>query len=114
MEIARKRKEVKELSKLLKECKLKMLSQNSIKVSEIHFFSKYESYLTNQIGLILEEIENKNKERKIKLDELVQKSKETKTFEKLEEKHFEKFLKETEKLEQTELDEIAVQEFIKE
>lgn len=112
--IATKRKEIEELQKLLKECKLKMLKKNSIKVSELHFYSKYESYLLDQIELTEEEIELKLKERKEKLEELIQKSKETKTFEMLEEKHLAEFIKECEKQEQNELDEIAVQEFIKE
>ena len=114
MEIAKKNKEIIELNRLLKECKAKMTNHNSIKVSELHFYSKYENYLTGQIELVKMHIEAKREERQIKLDELVKKSKETKTFEKLEENHLAEFIKEKNKIEQNELDEIAVQEFIKE
>ena len=44
----------------------------------------------------------------------MQKSKETKTFEKLEESHFMEFVKSQDKLEQKEMDEFAVNEFLKE
>jgi len=114
LEIKKKNNEIIELNKLLKKCKTKMINHNSIKVSELHFYSKYENYLTNQIDLVKMHIEAKREERQIKLDELVKKSKDTKTFEKLEENHFAEFIKKHDKLEQYELDEIAVQKFIKE
>ena len=114
LEIAKNKEKITELNKLVKEGKIKMLNQDSIKVSELHFYSKYESYLLSQIELLQKHIQEKKIERQNKLNELVQKSKETKTFEKLEEKHFTEFVKEQDKIEQNELDEIAVQKFIKE
>ncbi|MCB0732389.1 MAG: flagellar FliJ family protein, partial [Ignavibacteriae bacterium] len=47
-------------------------------------------------------------------EELIKKSKETKTFEKLEDKHLAEFVKVQEKMEQKELDEFAVIDFLKE
>ena len=114
LEIAKNKEKITELNKLVKKGKIKMLNQDSIKVSELHFYSKYESYLLSQIELLQKHIQEKKIERQNKLNELVQKSKETKTFEKLEEKHFTEFVKEQDKIEQNELDEIAVQKFIKE
>ena len=57
------------------------------------------------------DLAKKNIEKENKVKELIKKSKETKTFEKLEEKHRAEFFKSQDKLEQIELDEIAVKEF---
>jgi flagellar export protein FliJ len=46
--------------------------------------------------------------------ELVKKTQETKTFEKLEEKHLMEFLKAQDKIEQKEMDEFAVNEYLRE
>lgn len=113
MDIANKNKAAFELIEQLKEYKRKKLEKNK-KVTELHFYEKYESYLTEQIGLIRHYISQKKIERDEKLIELVQKSKETKTFEKLEESHLMEFVKSQDKLEQKEMDEFAVNEFLKE
>ena len=114
MDIASKNNEILELAELLKEHKRKKLEEKNKKVIEFHFYEKYESYLNEQIGLIRHYISQKKLERNEKLVELVKKSKETKTFEKLEESHLTEFVKTQDKLEQKEMDEFAVNEFLKE
>ncbi len=114
MDIANKNNEILELAKQLKEHKRKKLEEKNKKIIELHFYEKYESYLNEQIGLIRNYISQKKIERNEKLAELVKKSKETKTFEKLEESHLTEFVKVQDKLEQKEMDEFAVNEFLKE
>jgi flagellar export protein FliJ len=114
VDIANNNNKIFELAKLLKEQKKKKLDKKSKTIKEYHFDEKYESYLVEQIELIRKYIAKKKIERNKKLQELIKKSKETKTFEKLEEKHFADFIKTQEKLEQKEMDEFAVKEFIKE
>lgn len=114
LDIAHNNNKILKLASLLKEQKKKKLEKKSKAIKEYHFDEKYESYLVEQIELIRNYIAKKKIERNKKLQELVEKSKETKTFEKLEEKHFAAFVKTQEKLEQKEMDEFAVKEFIKE
>ena len=113
LEIERKKTEIKELNKQIKNEKTKILNSKSRKASELHFYSMYENYLINKIDEIKAELVLKKEERIKKLKELEEKIKETKIFEKLEEKHLQEFIIEQDKLEQLELDEIAVKEFIK-
>ena len=113
LEIANKKSEINRLMELLKVQKVKKLGKQSKTITELHFDEKYESYLVEQMEILDKYIEEKNMERKNKLEELVDKAKETKTFEKLEEKHFTQFVKEVEKKDQIEMDEFAVQEFLK-
>ena len=53
------------------------------------------------------------KNRIMKQEELVEKSKETKMFEKLKIKHHGEFIKDQNKLEQIELDDIATKKFVR-
>jgi flagellar export protein FliJ len=114
LDIANSNKKIFDLAKLLKEQKKKKLEKKSKTIKEYHFDEKYESYLVDQMELIRKHIADKKIERNKKLEELIKKTKETKTFEKLEEKHFADFVKTQEKLEQKEMDEFAVNEFLKE
>jgi flagellar FliJ protein len=114
LDIANRRDEILELSKKLKDQKHKKLEQKSKKILDYHFDEKYESYLAEQISLIQKYIADRRIERNDKLKELVQKSKETKTFEKLKENHLSDFIKSQEKLDQKEMDEFAVNEYLKE
>ncbi len=113
LDIANANKEITNIQILKRKQKVKKLESQYIKLNDLHFYEKYESYLNEQIKILKEYINKKNIEKKKKLEELIQKSKETKTFEKLEEKHFDDFKIAQEKLEQNEMDEIAVKEFIK-
>lgn len=114
LDLANKREKILELNKILKEQKQKKLDRKTKKISEYHFDEKYESYLEEQINLTQKYIAAKKNERNKKLKELVQKAKETKTFEKLRENHLENFIKDQEKKEQKEMDEVAVNEFLRE
>ncbi len=111
LEIERLKEEVQLLKKELKETKIKKLKNHSTSINELQFYSKHENYCERKINLLRKEIDKKNIEKEKKIKELVKKSKETKTFEKLREKHLEEFIKTQDKLEQIELDEIAVKEF---
>ena len=106
--------EILELTKQLKEYKKKKLEHGTKKITELHFYEKHESFLSEQLKIIKNYIVRKKIERNEKIEVLMQKSKETKTFEKLEEKHLLEFIKTQDKLEQKEMDEFAVNEFIKE
>ena len=113
LDIANKRAEIKKLQELKLKHKKKKIESQYAKLNDLHFYEKYEAYLNEQIEVLNQEIDKRNIERKNKLEELVEKSKETKTFEKLEEKHFESFRIAQEKQDQLEMDEIAVKEFVK-
>lgn len=114
LDIANNNKKIFDLAILLKEQKKKKLEKKSKTIKEYHFDEKYESYLVDQMELIRKYVADKKIERNKKLKELVKKTKETKIFQKLEEKHFTDFVKTQEKLEQKEMDEFAVKEFLKE
>ena len=113
LEIVKKETEIKNLTEQIRSEKAKVLNRKSMKASELHFYSMYENYLINRIDEIKAELVLKKEERNKKVKELEEKIKETKIFEKLEEKHLQEFVIEQDKLEQLELDEIAVKEFIK-
>ena len=114
LEIKKKRNEIKDINELLKKSKLAKTQRQTKSSEDLHFFEKYENYLSEQKTLIEKYISEKRAEREEKVKELMQRSKETKTFVKLEEKHFEEFIKLQNKIDQKEMDEIAIQEFIRE
>jgi flagellar export protein FliJ len=114
LEISKKTIEIQELSILLKEQKRKKIDRQTKTVREYHFDEKYESFIVEKIGIIQKYLTGKKNERKKKLEELIKNSKETKIFEKLEEKHLTDFIKSQEKSEQKEMDEFAVNGFLKE
>lgn len=93
--------------------KARLLINNQIKISDAHFFSKYENFVNGKLKAAEKELSAKKKERIKKMKILVEMSKETKILEKLEEKHKVEFFKEQERLEQIDLDEIAVTSFNK-
>lgn len=111
LEIERIKKEIENLKRELWETKSKKLKKSSIKMNELQFYSKHENFIEWQINILKKDLAKKNIEKENKVKELIKKSKETKTFEKLEEKHRAEFFKSQDKLEQIELDEIAVKEF---
>lgn len=114
LDLSSKKNEIIDLTSKLKEQKIKKLSGKNKTIANLHFDEKYESYLVNQIEVLQRYISKRMVERKEKVNELVQKSKETKTFEKLEETHLSEFLKNENEIEQKEMDEFAVTEFLKE
>jgi len=114
IDIANKSNEIMDLTKVLKEQKRKKIGQQSKQISELHFYEKYESYLIEQIGFIQKYIAEKRIERNKKIELLEKQAKETKIFEKMEEKSLVEFIKTQDKLEQKEIDEFAINEFLKE
>ena len=114
LEIKNKNEEILELTKQLQECNRKKLESKSNKIKDLHFYEKYQRFLIEQIELVQKYILARKKERAKKMLELVKKSQETKTFEKLEEKHLTEFLKAQDKLDQKEMDEFAVNEYLRE
>ncbi|MCB9206121.1 MAG: flagellar FliJ family protein [Ignavibacteriales bacterium] len=114
LDISNKKEEILIINEKLKENRKKKNESRIKKITELHFYEKYENYLEEQIKLIQKYINKKTVERNKKIEELIKKSKETKTFEKLEDKHLAEFVKVQEKMEQKELDEFAVIDFLKE
>ena len=114
LEIKNKNEEILVLTKQLQECNRKKLESKSNKIKDLHFYEKYQRFLIEQIELVHKYILVRKKERAKKMIELDKKSQETKTFEKLEEKHLTEFLKAQDKLEQKEMDEFAVNEYLRE
>ena len=113
LDISNKKNEIIEITNKLKEQKIKKLTDKNKTIAKFHFDEKYESYLVNQIEVLQSYIAKRMVERKVKVEELVQKSKETQTFEKLEETHLSEFIKIENEIEQKEMDEFAVTEFLK-
>ncbi len=85
--------------------------RTSLKISEIQFVSNFEKYIESKIEEIKEEINKLEIVKNQKTIELTQKSKETKMFEKLEEKHFNEYNIDLNKTEQKEIDDIANKKF---
>lgn len=82
-------------------------------IGEIKFRKNYELCLERKKTTILENIEKLNKKKEIKLSELVQKSKEQKIFDSLEEVYHDNFDKEQNRSELKFIDELATQKFIR-
>jgi flagellar FliJ protein len=111
LEINKKQQRIMQLKEIIKQNKENKIAEKHKKTDELHFYEKYECYLNEQLKICQDFIIKKAKQRENKLKELVKKSQETKTFEKLEEKHLADFLKDQDKLDQKEMDEFAVNEF---
>ena len=87
--------------------------KRDIFVSEIKFKKNYELCLERKKTAVLEKIEKLNKKKELKLAELIQKSKEHKIFDSLEEVYLENFKKEENRSESKFIDELATQKFIR-
>jgi flagellar FliJ protein len=107
LEIEKRKAEINELIEEKHNTISDLKSKKSLKISEIQFMNNFEKLIDEKIIAIKKDIERLEKVRQQKLDELAQKSKETKMFEKLEEKHLQQFIVEQNRLEQIEIDDIA-------
>ncbi|MGA7723541.1 MAG: flagellar FliJ family protein [Ignavibacteriaceae bacterium] len=94
------------------ESKKKILNKDVL-VGEIKFRKNYELCLDRKKITILEKINKLNKKKEIKRLELIQKSKEHKIFDSLEEIYHENFKKEENRTELKFIDELATQKFIR-
>jgi flagellar FliJ protein len=83
------------------------------KAKELQFQKNYETYMLGLIEKVKMENAELEKEKNIKLTELLEKSKEKKILIKLEEKHLENFNKEENRIEAERVDEVATQGFIR-
>ncbi len=111
LEIEKRKKQINALITEKNETLTIYKSKRSLKVSEIQFVNNFEKVIEEQIAAIEQDIKNLEIVRKKKTEELTQKSKETKMFEKLEEKHLHEYTLEENKLEQKEIDDIATKKF---
>lgn len=112
IEIKSRKEKIKELIQEKKMQKTSVLNKKSLKASELIFADKYEKVIENQIEKLKDEITLLNKKRNLKINELAQKSKETRIFEKLKEKHIVNFQKEEMRNELKEIDDIASKKFM--
>ncbi|QQS35479.1 MAG: hypothetical protein IPM56_14685 [Ignavibacteriales bacterium] len=96
------------------ETKNKSAAKRRTKISEINFNKGYELYMEKRKNMVLQKINELNKQKEKKMNELVQKSKEHKIFDSLEEKHKEIFMQEQNKAELVNTDEMAIQRYVRE
>ena len=87
--------------------------KRDVLVGEIKFRKNYELCLDRKKSIILGKIEKLNKKKEVKVVELIQKSKEHKIFDSLEEVYEENFKKEENRSELKFIDELATQKFIR-
>ena len=113
LEIEKTKKVINDLILEKKQRKEEVKSKKSLKVSELNFYESLEKNINAKIELVEREIKKLEKKRIMKQLELVEKSKETKMFEKLEVKHYSDFVKEQNKIEQIEMDDIATKKFVR-
>lgn len=113
LEIEKTKKIINDLTLEKKQRKEEVKSKKSLKVSELNFYESLEKNINAKIELVEREIKKLEKKRIMKQLELVEKSKETKMFEKLEIKHYGDFVKEQNKIEQIEMDDIATKKFVR-
>ncbi len=107
LEIEKRRNEIKELELEKLKTVGELKNRKSLKISEIQFVNNFEKLIEEKISNIKNEILGLEKSRQKKMEELTQKAKETKMFEKLEEQHLKQFIIEQNRLEQIEIDDIA-------
>jgi flagellar export protein FliJ len=91
----------------------KSILKKDMFVSELKFKKSYELCLERKKITILEQIETLNKKKVAKLAELLQKSKEHKIFDSLEEVYRDNYKKEENRSELKFIDELATQKFIR-
>lgn len=87
--------------------------KKAVSAGELQFIKGYQLCLKKKRVEVCNEIENLNKKRDVKMNELIQKSKEHKIFNKLEEKYSEEFALEQNHLELAFIDELATQKFVR-
>jgi flagellar export protein FliJ len=112
LEIEKLENEFNTVSSEESESKKKILNKDVL-VGEIKFRKNYELCLDRKKITILEKINKLNKKKEIKRLELIQKSKEHKIFDSLEEVYHENFKKEENRTELKFIDELATQKFIR-
>jgi flagellar FliJ protein len=112
LEIEKFENEFNTVSNEENESKKKIINKDVL-AGEIKFRKNYELCLDRKKIMILEKIGKLNKKKEVKLAELIQKSKEHKIFDSLEEAYHENFIKEENRSELKFIDELATQKFIR-
>ncbi len=105
----------KEYNKILEEensSRGNFFTKNTL-ISEIKFKKNYEMYLAKMRSDLTEKISKLNNQKEIKVSELIQKSKEHKIFDSLEETLHENYKHEEKHKEKLFVDELATQKFIR-
>ncbi len=103
--------EMEKLDNIFKALRINVREHRTMKAAEIHHIAKYEDYLVSEQKLLEKKIEDLEKLRTAKFEELQAKQKEHKMFEIMKEKHFAVYTLESNRLEQISIDEIASQKF---
>jgi flagellar export protein FliJ len=88
-------------------------SKTNYKVAELQFRSDYNDLMDKKLETIQQHIEELNIKKDEKMQDLIQKSKEHKIFNTLDDNFKEKYMLEQNKLESGEIDEIAISKFIR-
>lgn len=113
LQIEKTKHEIEKLENARKALHLDITAKNNHPAATLQFRSHYDDYLEQQINQHEKEIVQLEELKEAKIAELAQKRKDTKIFEALEEKQFEEYLKNENKSEQIQIDEIGVQKFVR-
>lgn len=112
LEIEKMNNKKKEIIEELNRSRSKQVS-GTVKISEMQADKNYQSALEEQIKMVDREIAKLEEEKEKKLEELIQKSKEHKMFETLEDIHRENYNIAENRSEMKNYDEIATQKFVR-
>ncbi len=104
---------VAEKVKIILEIENNLKNIRSNKISELKAVENYKASLEKKVENIQKQIIRLNKNKEDKVNELIEKSKETKIFQTLEENHFENFKYEENLKDESEINEIATQKYIR-
>lgn len=102
-----------ECSKLISEKKNNLKNRKNNKVAELKAVENYNKSLDKKIEIIQKQIVNLKKKKEEKLNELIEKSKEHKIFQTLEDTHLENFKYNENLKDESNINEIATQKFIR-
>lgn len=105
--------EIEQVKELKTKSKADKEKSGKVKISDLQFMENFTSSLDDRIKALYQEVDNLNKVKEQKIQKLIERAKDSKVFQKLEEKYKEEFLIELNRLEQKEMDEIALRKFSK-
>lgn len=105
--------EIEQVKELKAKSKADKEKSGKIKISDLQFMENFTSSLDDTVKALYQEVDNLSKVKEQKIQKLIERAKDSKVFQKLEEKYKEEFLIELNRLEQKEMDEIALRKFSK-
>ena len=106
-------KNIAEREKLVLEAAENIKNRKNNKISELKAVENYKKFLEKKIEQIQKQITTLEKQKEEKMNELIEKTKENKIFKTLEEAHLEDFKHEENLKDESKLNEIATQKFIR-